>query len=402
MEYMIYKSNELYHHGILGMKWGVRRYQNKDGSLTAAGRKRYDDQMAKIEAKTQKLRNKQEVAAKKKAIKDARQNLRNMRQGKKSEAEQAEMDIETKKAKILESRSAKALYDNANLFSFQELNAAKMRLELERNIKNMEPATVSKGKAAANRFTESADTLSNVLQSGSKAYNNMARVFNSLYGNKKGLTLPLITDNAKSKLDKYKEETDWIEAKNKRKKAEEEAGEKKKSALEKLKDETAWIDAQNKNREAKRASRAHDESDAKEAAKKQKAADEAAKKAQRDKDMEDYNNFQEQYKKSTDLPENGQSSTYRNAGVDGSRTNVNPSNARALPSGNAPLGLPSGTSNRTYSSVKNDPSTSSGRATVQRLLGSSDSDSSMGDKLMTYDESGNFVGFWSDASGETL
>lgn len=29
------------HHGILGMKWGIRRYQNKDGSLTAAGKKRY-------------------------------------------------------------------------------------------------------------------------------------------------------------------------------------------------------------------------------------------------------------------------------------------------------------------------------------------------------------------------
>lgn len=35
-------KNELYHHGILGQRWGIRRYQNKDGSLTAAGRKRFE------------------------------------------------------------------------------------------------------------------------------------------------------------------------------------------------------------------------------------------------------------------------------------------------------------------------------------------------------------------------
>ena len=33
--------NELYHFGILGQKWGIRRYQNKDGSLTELGKKRY-------------------------------------------------------------------------------------------------------------------------------------------------------------------------------------------------------------------------------------------------------------------------------------------------------------------------------------------------------------------------
>ena len=36
-------KNELYHFRIKGMKWGVRRYQNKDGSLTTAGKKHYSN-----------------------------------------------------------------------------------------------------------------------------------------------------------------------------------------------------------------------------------------------------------------------------------------------------------------------------------------------------------------------
>ena len=37
------KTKELYHHGIKGQKWGVRRYQNEDGSLTEEGLKKKEE-----------------------------------------------------------------------------------------------------------------------------------------------------------------------------------------------------------------------------------------------------------------------------------------------------------------------------------------------------------------------
>ena len=47
-------DEELYHHGIKGMKWGIRRYQNADGSLTNAGKKRAERKLNKLFKKSDK------------------------------------------------------------------------------------------------------------------------------------------------------------------------------------------------------------------------------------------------------------------------------------------------------------------------------------------------------------
>ena len=69
--------NELYHYGILGMKWGVLRYQNKDGSLTNAGRRHYygDTSVARAHSKYQEaVDNRKKAQRNGKNVKPAKDN----------------------------------------------------------------------------------------------------------------------------------------------------------------------------------------------------------------------------------------------------------------------------------------------------------------------------------------
>lgn len=44
------QNNTLYHHGIIGQKWGIRRFQNRDGTLTSAGKAHYGSESGRSEA----------------------------------------------------------------------------------------------------------------------------------------------------------------------------------------------------------------------------------------------------------------------------------------------------------------------------------------------------------------
>lgn len=121
-------GSELYHHGILGQRWGVRRYQNKDGTLTDAGRKRYSKELDK-------------------------------------------MSLEDRKASIVRSKDSQILYQYRNEFSKEEIRFVLDRINLESTLKSVSDksktdalAALKKGVDWEKTINEAAKTTADLIK----------------------------------------------------------------------------------------------------------------------------------------------------------------------------------------------------------------------------------------------
>lgn len=122
-------ENELMHWGIKGMKWGVRRYQNKDGSLTPAGKKRYDKEMAKLKEEEKVAKNKLKTQAKLNKLDEKRKEVEALKSGKPI----------AKKTQHPSKPSVKDMSD-------EELRQTVNRLLMEQQYAKLNPQQVSAGQ----------------------------------------------------------------------------------------------------------------------------------------------------------------------------------------------------------------------------------------------------------------
>ena len=144
--------DEIKHHGIKGQKWGVRRYQNEDGSLTNAGKKRYGTQ-ENFEKQYQVDKKKSDINAinaGKEATRNAREVNRNLKE--------IEREKSSKKQKQVNKQIEEAARDNARKMSDQELREAVNRLNMEENYTRMMANRnyIDVGESTASKFMDKA------------------------------------------------------------------------------------------------------------------------------------------------------------------------------------------------------------------------------------------------------
>lgn len=125
------ENNTLQHHGILGQKWGIRRYQNKDGSLTAAGKNRFKSKTANAGPNNREDHNKAHDKSKSKSVES---------------------------------------------MSDAELRARINRLQLEQQYAALSSKEVNTGKDYVNKIIKASTTVATLTSKTIETYNNIDKI----------------------------------------------------------------------------------------------------------------------------------------------------------------------------------------------------------------------------------
>lgn len=129
---MYYYNGELYHHGIKGMRWGIRRFQKKGGGLTPAGKKRYsgkdDDSDTKSETKSEPESN------------------------------------EARRARALKSTNASEIYKNRDVLTTAEIRERMDRINVETQLHAMSEKSKKTGMDYVNKALQVGRKMNEVYE----------------------------------------------------------------------------------------------------------------------------------------------------------------------------------------------------------------------------------------------
>lgn len=196
---MVSTDDYLEHHGIKGMRWGVRRYQNKDGSLTPLGRKKYGTKTNFEKVQAAKRASSKDVVKKNKARLKAEENTQKELEKYKKKAglkdDPPEFDKEAIRKKTLSSTDASEIYKNRDLLTTTEINERLNRIDTEARLARVAEGTKVTGRDKVNDMLQrNADTIGKATNLFKKVDDAYSSVANSAIGKtlakQLGLELP--------------------------------------------------------------------------------------------------------------------------------------------------------------------------------------------------------------------